>query len=634
MLRGRATPLMPRRLPLQRPRLPLRLLPLLLLLLLLRPGRAAPAAQCGAAYMDAASAELHALQHPADCGSARLLVLEVDPSNFEGLGSVLVGVAEGLAEAHAAQRTLVLGPQPATAPHVLRGAQCVDAAGWECTFQPVGACTWAAVAPAEAAALAGFADSCSARVKTSTPTRGAPTLYSSPPSLRGLLPPRTAPAAEAECWAAAVFAAAVRLQPGVADRLRARQEALFPGGAPYAAAHLRVGDNALEAEQFRGRVYTNKPVLSARALGAALRAAVAPAGGDGAGGAADAQPLPIYLATDAADAEAAAAALGAAAGGAPVTLLPRFRTPHGSHTAAFAPTMARERMLLPFEHWLGYVSPGGRYAGDAAEQTAQSDQAAVRDEALEDLFLLSGAVALAGSAASHYSVAAYLWSLSRGAAAAPATWVDAADVASGLLATGFMHGQTNTTFALHHPEQRALKATSSWLDWRLSEGETPITFHPTRCVPLVPRRPMRRMRAAWACAPGAERADAYVARCVARIRAAAGDARAAADVAATLAAGAPAAEPCATLADLINEGATFFEQHNVELALACWRAVPDLPHADEPVGGADSGEDSLAEIARGNLQALLHKRAKLLASYTAAAQPPPAALALGKGVSG
>jgi hypothetical protein len=612
----------------------------------------AGAPQCGAAFLTAASAALEALQAPPDCGSARLLILETDPAHFEGLGSVLIAVAEALAEAHAAQRTLVLGP-PGAAPAVLRGANCTlpreedggggerSGSGWECFFQPLSACGWAHVRRAERAALPTAPASCGARVKMSTPTRGAGMLYAVPDELAPLLPASSGRAAAAECWAAAVFARVARLTPGRAASLAARREALFPRrlGGGYSGAHLRAGDTTLVAEQFGGRVYTNKPVLSAAALGAALRPR---------------RPARIYLATDADDADAAAQALGAAAGlgGAAtsvaraVLVLPRFRTPHGSHNAAFSHASGVTQLLLPYETLTGtYLAPGGRYHGAGAAAQAAADQAAVREESLEDLYLLAHASSLAGSAASHFSVAARLWSLTRGGGAGgtPPAWVDAEGVASGLLANGFMHGQMNTTFALHHPEQRARVATRRWVDWPLSAGEEVIVFDKERCVPLVPRRTAVRLRAGWACAGGAAPggaaggADGFVTRCVARavvgggaaawVRAAAGldtdigsgisdaapltstpgdDPNASAFAAAAARA---EGEACGSAADLVNAGVDFWEGFNVELASAAWRAAAGMPTTR---GGL--GEDS-ADVARENLAAMTAKRRATLAAY-------------------
>jgi hypothetical protein len=78
---------------------------------------AGDAPRCDPAFMRAAAEELHALQHPADCSTARLLVLATEATHFEGMGSVLMAVAEALAEAHASARMLVLGPPRAQPAH-------------------------------------------------------------------------------------------------------------------------------------------------------------------------------------------------------------------------------------------------------------------------------------------------------------------------------------------------------------------------------------------------------------------------------------------------------------------------------------------------------------------------------------
>ena len=542
--------------------------------------------QCGSAFLEAAALELHVLQHPSGgCASARLLVLSTEAAHFEGLGSVLVAAAEALAEAHAARRTLVLGPD-AAAPALLRGATCAGGAAWACYFAPLGACAWRHVSRAEAAALAHDCDSCAARVKASTPTRGAGALYAPPRHLRALLPAAAAPEDAAECWAAAVFAHVARLLPERRTALEAKRVALF-GAQRYAGAHLREGDTAMQAAEYGGRVYGNKPSLNASELGARLKPLLEAA-----------NTRSVYLATDAVDAQRMADAVSAASA-ARVLVLERFRTAHGSHVAAFATsTAAQAAPLLPAELLLPLLAPGGRYAGTEGAAVALRDQEAVRDESLEDLYLLAHAAALAGTAASHFSVAARLWGLSRGQVGMELTnvvWLDSEGVASGRLATGFMHGQLNTTFALAHPEQRVRVATSRLLDEPLLPGHGDvIAFHPTRCVPIVPRRAMRRLRAAWGCEPGAARADDFVRRCVDRILKRGG-------------ADASSSPGCGTAAELLNAGADFWAGFNAELAFACWRAVAALPAALAVQGDVD-----VAEVARENLGVALGQlRAKL-----------------------
>lgn len=195
----------------------------------------------------------------------------------------------------------------------------------------------------------------------STPTRGGPLLYSPPDEVLDLAPAW----GQASCWAAAVFGHVARLQPEVESRLAAARAELL-GAGPYAAAHLREGDNALHAEQYGGRVYTNKPVVTAEQLGRLLAAAE--------------QPRQVYLATDAADAEAAASRLASAfpLPAPAVRTLPRFRTPHGSHNVAYATAMlgsAGQKLLLPYKTLSTYV---GR------DRPPLAPPAQVMWEALED----------------------------------------------------------------------------------------------------------------------------------------------------------------------------------------------------------------------------------------------------------
>ena len=551
------------------------------------PDAAVAAPRCDPAFMRAAAEELRALQHPADCATARLLVLGTEATHFEGLGSVLLAVAEALAEAHAAARTLVLGP-PRAQPALLREARCADgAAGWACPFQPVGGCDWRHVTDAEAEALPYAVDSCTTRVKASTATRGAGALYAPPPHLAALLPAQLAAEDAGECWAAAVMSQVARPRADREAALAARRAELF-GERPYLGAHLRVGDTAMNAIEYGGRVYTNKPSVGAEALSAALPPLLQRGG-----------TREVYLATDAVAAREVADAV-AAASGARVAVLDRFRTPHGSHTAAFATSPSVQRPLLPAELLLPLTARGGRYAGEAGRDAALADQDAVRYEALEDLYLLSHASALIGTASSHFSVAARLWGLARAAHALPhVAWMDAGGVASGRLSTGYMHGQLNTTFALQQPERRAVVATQRLLDEPLPAQPRPgdvITFHPTRCVPLVPRRAMRRLRASWSCAPGAPRVDDYVRRCADAIIS-----RSPAD-----------AGGCASAEELLNAGVDFYDAFNAELAFSAWRAVMELP---EELSPRTAQGERVADVARDNLAAAISMRRKHFELY-------------------
>ena len=635
-------------------------------LLLLLASSLAASPYCGQPFLERAAELLRESQHPAQpCSQRRLLVLETEPEHFEGLGSVLIGVAEALAEAQAAGRTLVLGP-PEALPAIFRLAN----SGWDSFFMPVGACSWAKhVSLLERAGLAEEAraarppcspvaltplprlqmDSCRARVKVrrhrsrsravpcsrarrlqmSTPTRGGPMLYSPPEEVRlwarqgcgcprlahasmqlvSLLPEGADSARAGECWAAAVFGAAVQLRPAVEARLLAVQARLFNGSA-YAGAHLREGDNGLYAEQYSGRVYTNKPVVSAGDIGAALASLQA-------GGESSAPLLPVYLATDAADAEAKGGELGRVLGrhrdaAAPaVRVLPRFRTPHGSHNVAYATAFLQRsahgasRLLLPYETLSTYTSPGGRYAGASAAEQAGADREQVRWEALEDLFLLSGAQVLVGASSSHYSVSALLWGLWKGSCVGHA-WVDVAEVSSGRLSTGFLHGQLNTTFALHHPEMRTVAATRRWLDWPLGEApagleeaDAGIAFHPQRSLPIVPPATARLLRANWMCTDKSAGADGYVRRCAAHVRR--GRRR-------------TGRERCASVIELVNQGADFLGDFNVELAAACWRAASAL-RGDTAERTAEGEHPS--DIAEENLGVMLRKRRAQLGAYMA-----------------
>ena len=543
---------------------------------------------CPHQFMQAAQQQLEESQNPRDCSTARLLVLETFADDFEGMASVMMGVAEALAEAHAGERAVIFGPLRAQ-PAVLRTAECDQGQkkSWECYFEPLGRCSWANVGRNEQKALMTHADSCEARVKLSTPVRGAPTLYSPPETLRKLLPKDMAPEGVAKCWASAVMGYVVRFRPEIRERFEKRRLSLFDGadGAGYAAAHLRAGDTQMHANQYNGRVYTNKPNLNATVLGTALRNYYGNEAADN-----------LYLATDYYKADKAVRELTDITGIREAVVLPRYRTAHGSHNTAFAVTLASIRNLLPMELWPSYTGNDGRYSGPDAQKLAEADQQVVRLEALEDFYLLSHADVIVGSASSHFAVGSWLYSYTRqDGRAADAIWVDQDMVRSGIYANGFMHGQVNTTFELrNNPEQRVLIATMRWMDWPYKPERDPaIVFHERYSIPIVPAESMQRMRDGWSCKNGIG-ADNYIRECVIRIMD-----------------GETLDGECSSSADLLNVGVDFWELFNVELAIAAWNAVLDLPDY------IDDGEQlqNAKSIAAENMEMIFKRRYSQIHSY-------------------
>lgn len=195
---------------------------------------------------------------------------------------------------------------------------------------------------------------------------------------------------------------------------------------------------------------------------------------------------------------------------------------------------------------------------------------------------------------------ARLWALSRGVVAAPPLWPDAADVSSGLLSTGFLHGQFNTTFAAaSNPAGRAEAATRRFADHTpLRSSDERVVFHDPTCVPLVPPAAAAQAREDWGCAGGAHPAGAPLPRFVR-------------DCLARWASGEKEGDTCRSAAELVNAGADFLEDFNVELAFACWRAVLERP--------AGHVIDDVSSAARDNLAVMTARRRKTLAAYL----PPP-----------
>ena len=455
--------------------------------------------------------------------------------DFEGLGSVLMQVAHGLAEAFYSRRTLIWGPR-ASHPAMLGNHSCSgrgargaaeEAYGYDCYFEPLSRCTWRHhVFREEARRFDTQPHADSERVSLQTVTRGALAMYAVPPRLEALLPAGTRrdAAAAAECWAGALAARAFRLSPGMASEVDARARRLLgtsrwraadhrfhmgggSGGVPtmaLSAAHLRHGDVELLAD-----VYTNREVATPRKLARALQGIWAPhaAAARGSGG----RPPLVYLATDATDARGAAASLrrvldgteaqagnaakpgktGRAATGAGrsgagsqdsvevVVAEDVFRTPHGSHAAAFSKAALDGHIELPLPY--EYLE---RHVDDARQQEA------VRRDAIFDIYMLSAAGAgLVGAASSTFAVSARLAGVGHGRAAAlaagGASWTDVAGVASGELATGYMRGMRNGTNRLLDGAERHRVALARALGRPLRSADPPLTFDSASAVPLV-----------------------------------------------------------------------------------------------------------------------------------------------------
>lgn len=173
--------------------------------------------RCGLQFREAAAEALAASQAPPDCATGRLLVFGTEKDSFEGVGSLLIGFAEGLAEAHHSGRSFLFGPQAAHPP-VLRSARCPGQGGnrllwgFDCYFQPLGTCRWEEhVHREEAIAFAsGGSWRPESRVAMSHPRRGGPALYTPPPELAAKLPKDLDHAGRAECWAGAVVSYVLR----------------------------------------------------------------------------------------------------------------------------------------------------------------------------------------------------------------------------------------------------------------------------------------------------------------------------------------------------------------------------------------------------------------------------------------
>ena len=90
------------------------------------------------------------MQHPPDCRSARLLVLDFDGFGGDGFGSIVHTTASALAEAFYENRTLVFG---GTALPYRPGPWTCPGHDLECYFHPLSSCTLSDTTTAERAQL-------------------------------------------------------------------------------------------------------------------------------------------------------------------------------------------------------------------------------------------------------------------------------------------------------------------------------------------------------------------------------------------------------------------------------------------------------------------------------------------------
>ncbi|KAL1526232.1 hypothetical protein AB1Y20_014955 [Prymnesium parvum] len=565
---------------------------------------------CGAPFLERVAAELEALQSPAECGTARLLVAGGAARDFDGLGSVLLGVAEAQAQAYYSRRTLLWGPAAAH-PAFLREGACNAAVGFDCWFAPLGHCRWEHhVYREEARALASapFADS--ARVALAHARRGGPALYSVPEHLLALLPHRVASdaAAAAECWAGAVVGRVLRLREDVQRSMRTAWEstvgeAIVRG---VSGVHLRRGDvaNVMSEEHPTQRMYTNRRLLTVEELATALlesfrRDAASPQEGIEPTATV---PGAVYFATDAEEAPVMAEQLRLALGPkARVLLLPEvLRLREGTHAHAFAPVCLAGACELPLP-----LDLSRKIRDQQSPSAAELER--VRREALFDLFALSCCTAHAGSATSTFAVVGRLWAgMGRGVAVtSSAGWADAREAAAGHLATGFLHGMRKGIGRLIDGAERLLVVRSRLLDREVTAADPAVEFDSLRAIPIIPRLLFSDAASRWA-----SYSTADLCECDARLDP---ESRG----------GAPAPRSPTRGCDavvLLNEGAQAADgtRMNDQMSLECWRRglmIPGRSAVAEYTSMTRASE--AADIMRENRVIVLNRVAEKFLSYAA-----------------
>jgi len=404
-----------------------------------------------------------------DCLTRRLLVLRFDAGNFEGLGSTLLTLSEGLAEAAHSNRTLVWGLANPTTADTMKAAWSPETCGpfanggaYSCLIKPISSCSFLDVSNAEAVALGddGFDDG--ARVKLTEERRGGMALYAPPEPWRTQTS-GTLDASGRRLWTAAVMRMVARPTDhlGAQFAAEAKRFGLAGGGAAAAADRCDVGLHVRHGELKMRTVYENRPYLPFRlyfdAANAVLQKPTT--------GARDTPRQTVYVATDDGDVRSlvgaesnAAAARAAAAGGshkpARYVVPEREREEYGTHfiagnygcrnspgggsTCALPHTIIQAHNKAEVD--AGRVKPPLQKAVHAL---------AIHAEAFADLLHLASCRAVVGTGTSAFSVLASFMATGDGGGRGDSHFLDIDGLVSGEWQPAFYHQQLNATHKLY-----------------------------------------------------------------------------------------------------------------------------------------------------------------------------------------
>ena len=210
------------------------------------------------------------VQHPADCRTARLLVLDFDGFQGDGFGSIVHSTASALAQAFYENRTLVFGATPL--PYKPGPWSCPEH-DLECYFRRLSSCTLSDSTAAERAKLYEDPFSDEARLRLANEERGNVAALVAPSDYRSALAADlealagARPSADVHrMWTSLVYNYVFRPRPEVMNYLYKQTVRLGGAGRTWArrgavGVHVRRGDTQYAA--WKKSVYPMSAYLTA-----------------------------------------------------------------------------------------------------------------------------------------------------------------------------------------------------------------------------------------------------------------------------------------------------------------------------------------------------------------------------------